>query len=35
MGMISPNDTKLFSYVETAEEAWDMLRNQYGLGLPY
>ena len=35
MGMISPDDTKLFSYVETAEEAWDMLRNQYGLGLPY
>jgi uncharacterized protein (TIGR00730 family) len=35
MGMISPEDTKLFSYVETAEEAWDMLRNQYGLGLPY
>jgi uncharacterized protein (TIGR00730 family) len=31
-GMISPQDTQLFQYVETAEEAWDLLRNQYGLG---
>ncbi len=31
-GMISPEDLNLFQYVETADEAWDVLRNQYGLG---
>jgi uncharacterized protein (TIGR00730 family) len=33
-GMISPGDVNLFRYVETAEEAWDVLRNEYGLGKP-
>ena len=33
-GMISPEDVKLFRYVETAQEAWDVLRNEYGLGKP-
>jgi uncharacterized protein (TIGR00730 family) len=31
-GMISPDDVNLFRYVETAQEAWDTLRNVYGLG---
>lgn len=29
-GMISPGDVGLFHYVETAEEAWDLLRGIYG-----
>jgi len=33
-GMISPGDVNLFRYVETAQEAWDVLRNEYGLGKP-
>jgi uncharacterized protein (TIGR00730 family) len=33
-GMISPEDVNLFRYVETAEEAWRILRNEYGLGKP-
>jgi uncharacterized protein (TIGR00730 family) len=30
-GMISPGDVSLFRYVETAEEAWDLLRGEYGI----
>jgi hypothetical protein len=30
-GMISPGDVGLFHYVETAEEAWDLLRGEYGI----
>lgn len=30
-GMISPEDLNLFRYVETAEEAWEMLVTEYGL----
>jgi uncharacterized protein (TIGR00730 family) len=30
-GMISPGDVDLFRYVETAEEAWDLLRGEYGI----
>jgi len=33
-GMISPEDVNLFRYVETAEEAWETLREVYGLGKP-
>jgi uncharacterized protein (TIGR00730 family) len=33
-GMISPDDVNLFRYVETAQEAWDTLRNEYGLAKP-
>ncbi len=33
-GMISPEDVNLFRYVETAQEAWDTLRNEYGLAKP-
>ena len=33
-GMISPEDVNLFRYVETAEEAWATLRNEYGLAQP-
>jgi uncharacterized protein (TIGR00730 family) len=33
-GMISPEDVHLFRYVETAQEAWDTLRNEYGLAQP-
>ncbi|MEW6705272.1 MAG: TIGR00730 family Rossman fold protein [Pseudomonadota bacterium] len=29
-GMISPGDVNLFRYVETAEEAWELLRSEYG-----
>ncbi|MED5617841.1 TIGR00730 family Rossman fold protein [Ideonella sp. BN130291] len=29
-GMISPGDVNLFRYVETAEEAWELLRGEYG-----
>lgn len=30
-GMISAHDVKLFHFVETAEEAWDLLRHEFGL----
>ena len=30
-GMISPQDTGLFHFVETAEEAWQLLAQDYGL----
>ena len=33
-GMISAGDLKLFSYVESAEEAWDILSAYYGFGEP-
>ncbi|TDP63282.1 LOG family protein [Roseateles toxinivorans] len=33
-GMISPGDEKLFTFVETAEEAWAVLEAEYGLDLP-
>jgi uncharacterized protein (TIGR00730 family) len=33
-GMISPGDLKLFHFVETAEEAWDLLAEHYGFDLP-
>jgi uncharacterized protein (TIGR00730 family) len=33
-GMISPGDTGLFRFVETAEEAWDVLAEEYGFDLP-
>ena len=33
-GMISPEDVHLFRYVETADEAWDTLREVYRLGQP-
>ncbi|HEX5358234.1 MAG TPA: TIGR00730 family Rossman fold protein [Aquabacterium sp.] len=33
-GMISPEDLKLFHYVETADEAWGTLQQVYGLGKP-
>jgi uncharacterized protein (TIGR00730 family) len=33
-GMISPQDVNLFHFVETAEEAWDLLAAQYGYDLP-
>ena len=33
-GMISPGDLKLFHFVETAEEAWDLLAAHYGFDLP-
>jgi len=32
-GMISPMDVKLFHFVETAEEAWDLLQSHYGFEL--
>ncbi|MGQ9638738.1 MAG: LOG family protein, partial [Thermodesulfobacteriota bacterium] len=28
-GMISPEDIQLFKYVETAEEAWEIISNTY------
>jgi len=31
-GMISPGDEKLIRFVETAEEAWDVLESEYDLG---
>lgn len=31
-GMIGRDDLALFSYVETAQEAWAVLQDQYGLG---
>jgi len=33
-GMISPGDVGLFRFVETAEEAWDILAGVYGFDLP-
>jgi uncharacterized protein (TIGR00730 family) len=33
-GMITPGDEKLVTFVETAEEAWDLLEAEYGLDLP-
>ena len=33
-GMISPGDIDLFRYVETAEEAWEVLAEAYGFDLP-
>jgi hypothetical protein len=33
-GMINPGDENLFTYVETAEEAWAVLEAEYGLDLP-
>ena len=33
-GMISPEDVKLFHFVETAEEAWALLVAEYGFDLP-
>ncbi len=33
-GMISEKDLQLFRYVETAEEAWEVLAHHYGFDLP-
>jgi uncharacterized protein (TIGR00730 family) len=33
-GMISPGDVNLFRFVETAEEAWEVLAAEYGFDLP-
>jgi len=33
-GMISPGDTGLFHFVETAEDAWNLLSAHYGFDLP-
>jgi len=33
-GMISAGDLRLFRFVETAEEAWDVLATHYGFDLP-
>jgi uncharacterized protein (TIGR00730 family) len=33
-GMVSPGDLGLFRYVETAEEAWEILASHYGFDLP-
>jgi uncharacterized protein (TIGR00730 family) len=33
-GMISAKDLQLFRYVESAEEAWDVLAHHYGFDLP-
>jgi len=33
-GMISPEDVHLFHFVETAEEAWELLASEYGYDLP-
>ncbi len=33
-GMISPEDVNLFHFVETAEQAWDLLAEQYGYEAP-
>jgi len=32
-GMISPGDLRLFRYVETAQECWDLLAAEYGFEL--
>jgi predicted Rossmann-fold nucleotide-binding protein len=33
-GMISPEDLKLFHFVESAEEAWGLIERHYGLDAP-
>ena len=33
-GMISPGDIHLLHFVETAEEAWEVLAQEYGFDLP-
>jgi hypothetical protein len=33
-GMVSPEDEHLIRYVETAEEAWEVLAQHYGFGAP-
>ena len=33
-GMVSPDDVKLFHYVESAEEAWSWLEREYGFNQP-
>lgn len=33
-GMISPEDVNLVHFVETAEEAWQVIESKYGLNLP-
>jgi uncharacterized protein (TIGR00730 family) len=33
-GMIGPGDTRLFHFVETADEAWGLLQREYGFDLP-
>ncbi len=33
-GMVSPGDLGLFRFVETAEEAWEILASHYGFDLP-
>jgi uncharacterized protein (TIGR00730 family) len=33
-GMISPLDLQLFRFVESAEEAWNILEAEYGYDLP-
>ena len=33
-GMISPSDVDLFHFVESADEAWNHLEEQYGFGKP-
>jgi uncharacterized protein (TIGR00730 family) len=33
-GMIAPEDVNLFHFVETAEEAWELLAAEYGYDLP-
>jgi hypothetical protein len=33
-GMVAPEDLALFTYVETAEEAWEVLATHYGYHLP-
>jgi hypothetical protein len=33
-GMISPEDVNLFHFVETAEDAWQVLAKEYGFDLP-
>jgi uncharacterized protein (TIGR00730 family) len=33
-GMISPGDLELFHFVETAEQAWELLAAHYGFGQP-
>ena len=30
-GMIAPHDVGLFHFVETAEQAWELLRREFGL----
>lgn len=33
-GMIGPQDVNLFRFVESADEAWNVLQHEYGLGTP-